>query len=169
MRSKPLSELPAITCETSKCRQTGKFSWFIDVKQFHLANSDNAIPNNFHFYVGKDRHGLEKNKRLIFNLTSPKKSYPIFLFWLLFKHTPIFPTQKWYVGNSIVQFCKVCMKLTNINKSRKLTRFLTFGCLASHGRKFALGFWVHNNRLPLPRLVQVYGKEYCKESRSPTT
>ena len=32
------------------------------------------------------------------------------------------------------------MKLTKINKSGELNRLLTFGCLVSHGRKFAYGF-----------------------------
>ena len=63
VHSKSLRELPAMTYETSKCQQMGKFSCFIDfssISQTHFKKLDSAIPNNFHFYVGKDRCGLEK-------------------------------------------------------------------------------------------------------------
>ena len=71
--------------------------------------------------------------------------------------TPIFSDAEMKgFGNSIVRFFKnMSMKLTKINKSEELTSLLTFGCLVSHVRKFALRFWVHYHRLPLTKLPDV--------------
>ena len=60
-------------------------------------------------------------------------------------------------GNSIVRIFKICLwNLLKINKSGEFICLLTFGCLVSHSRKFAKGFWVYNQRLPLMRLPGVF-------------
>ena len=55
MHSESLRELPAMTNETSKCQQRGKFSWFIDfscISQPYFQKSNNAVYNNFLGVVG---------------------------------------------------------------------------------------------------------------------
>ena len=63
MHTKSLRELPAMTYETSKCQQTDNSPDLLNFSKFlctYFEKSDNAIPNTFHFCVGKDRRGLEK-------------------------------------------------------------------------------------------------------------
>ena len=90
-----------MTYETSKCQQTDKNSPHLLIfRKFHrhVEKSDNAIPNNFHFCVG--RCGLEKISGQFLIQFHPQKGSPNIpvLTFLPVQHEGIFS----YIGYEIL-------------------------------------------------------------------
>ena len=155
----PLRKLQAMTYETSKCQQTGNFSWFIDFfHQFHkhlLKNRTMLFPATFISTSKKIGMGLEKQAAIFyFNFTRRwVVRYSCFdFFQCSIKVFSTIWTMKYLFNITNKTHCKLCLRWNT--EDAKFPKHLF------RGLKYLCRIWLTSHTTPYGSM-NPYGLATC--------